>query len=1233
MAKESPHLSPSAKAERLAEVLSGVEIDGRPDVPEEVKQAVALARLLQTRGAELQAPEEKRQQREFERMMSNPQDKVTLTQMTDQAFRSSTARRAADQLTHILDVQGVPRFFSVLDRAMLRGFQSFGNYLPGVAMPRVKEKMREETANVILPAEKELLGPYLASRSGSGLRMNVNFLGEALLGEKEARRRLKHYLAALQLPEIEVMSVKISTIYSQISAIARERAVKELCDRMELLYRAAAKARFRKPDGTEVPKFVYLDMEEYRDLSITLDVFMQTLDRPGLEQASGGIALQAYLPDSYEAQQRVIAWAQKRVAAGGAPVTIRVVKGANMEMERVEASIAGWAQAPFNVKAETDANFKRMLQAGLTDEATAAVRLGVAFFYLFDVAYALVLCHRRGLTDRVQFEMLEGMANHQRRAIHELTHNLLLYAPATGKDDFVNAIGYLVRRLDENTGEDNFLRHAFKLEVDSDEWAQLERGFVDSFELIANLPATARRKQNRQQPVEATGPVSTGEFVNEPDTDFSLPANFAWAQGILDDWRDRVGDNAADIPVVVGGQDIVDDRKVRECRDPSRPQLVSGRYRQANSEDIDRAVACAKQDPSGWRSLAEAERADVLARVAHELRAHRADLMGAALIDGGKLLTQSDPEVSEAIDFVDYYAATARDFRALDSVDASAKGVVAVVPPWNFPIAIPCGGVAAGLAAGNTVILKPASNTVLVAYELCKCFWRAGVSKQALQFVPCSGAREGAQLVASADVDVVILTGGTDTALRMLEARPEMHLLAETGGKNATVVTAMSDREQAIAHVLYSAFGHTGQKCSATSLLILEGEVFDDPTFKQTLVDAAQSMRVGSAWELDTKIGPMIGKPSGDLEVALKELEKGESWALMPKMVDDNPNLYSPGIKWGTSPGSYTHMTEFFGPVLAVMRAKDLHDAIDLVNQTGYGLTSGLESLDDREHEVWRDSIRAGNLYVNRVTTGAIVQRQPFGGMGKSAFGPGIKAGGPNYVAQLMNFRDRAHRGIDAGAIESPEVAHLHAQLTALCREHTDGYKGIATADLQHSANALASYAAAYNTEFGASHDHVQLVGQDNVRRYLPVRAFRIRIHPDDSAFDVFARVGAAKTVGCQITVSSPPGYSSPALTLVDELTESWGAAIEFVEETDDELIAVISSQQTDRVRYAADDRAPAQVLSAVGDSGVFIARAPVLAAGRVELLWYVMEQSISSNYHRYGNLGDRASEPRRPVP
>src|SRR6266496_1714940 len=437
--------------------LANFQPEAKSRVPVPVQKALFLARLLQERAAQLQTPQERRQQAELDRMLQNPLDKATLTQMTDQAFRSKAPHRAVDQFVHILDVQGVPRFFSALDRTLLKGFQSFGGYLPGVAVPLVKDRMRHETANVILPAEAEMLTPHLRERREAGVRMNVNYLGEAILGEQEARRRLEGYLHALQLPEIEVVSVKISTLYSQLSGLAREQSIAVLCDRLELLYRAAAHATFERADGASVAKFVYLDMEEYRDMSLTAEAFMRTLQRAGLERVSAGIALQAYIPDSARVQRELNEWARRRVAAGGAPITIRIVKGANMEAERVEASLRDWPQAPFKSKRETDANYKRMLREAMAPENLAAVCVGVGSHNLFDLAYGVVLAGETGAGDRVQFEMLEGMANHQRRALLGHTRNLLLYAPACRREEFLNAIGYLIRRLDENTGPENFL--------------------------------------------------------------------------------------------------------------------------------------------------------------------------------------------------------------------------------------------------------------------------------------------------------------------------------------------------------------------------------------------------------------------------------------------------------------------------------------------------------------------------------------------------------------------------------------------------------------------------------------------------------------------------------------------------------------------------------------------------------------------------------------------------------
>src|SRR5581483_2961800 len=472
------------------------------------------------------------------------------------------------------------------------------------------------------------------------------------------------------------------------------------------------------------------------------------------------------------------------------------------------------------------------------------------------------------------------MANQQRRALFEMTRNVLLYAPACEKRNFINAIGYLIRRLDENTGEENFLRHAFRLRVDSPEWRRLEQGFLQAFGAMEKAAARPRRTQDRRRamrpPAREYGRDSWQGFHNEPDTDLSLPQNSEWASQIAHDWMKQP---PAEIPLVIAGHEVFEG-VTRGCLDPSRPGVMVGRYRQASPEQIDKAVEAAASDADGWRAAGPADRWRILGQVAEQLRLARADLIGAAMANAGKTIGEADPEVSEAVDFLEFYRDTARWWQEMATLRATPKGVVVVASPWNFPIAIPCGGVAAALAAGNTVILKPSSDAVLVAWEMCQCFWRGGVSQRALQFAPCAVQSGGRALVNHSKVGAVILTGGTSAARQMLTDNPRMTLFAETGGKNATIVTALSDRDLAVKHILHSAFSHAGQKCSATSLLLLEAEVYDDPKFKRTLCDAVSSLVVGSVWQRKSRIGPLIRPPTGDLENALKVLDPGESWAV-----------------------------------------------------------------------------------------------------------------------------------------------------------------------------------------------------------------------------------------------------------------------------------------------------------------------------------------------------------------
>ncbi|MFO7707452.1 MAG: bifunctional proline dehydrogenase/L-glutamate gamma-semialdehyde dehydrogenase [Desulfobacterales bacterium] len=1192
-----------------------------------VEEAVALAGKWQERANARMSRVEARRSRQLARLVADPKGKAVLTALIDQGFRSKAPGRTADRVHHVFSTRGVPQFFSLQDQFLVRLFMRIGRFLPRITVPRITAKMRADSRHVIIPGEPAPLGAYLDQRRSEGVRVNVNHLGEEVLGDEEALAHMATYLADLRNPRVESIAVKISTLCAQIHPLPFEQSVDRISARLATLYREAAAQVFLEPGGTRIPKSVTLDMEAYRDLGLTATAFMRTLDRPEFRHLFAGMALQAYLPDALAVLREITAWAQRRVDAGGSPVKIRIVKGANLEMEQLESALQGWPQAPYDSKLDVDANWKRMVAFALEPDSARALRLGAASHNLFDLAYALLLARRNRVEEALTFEMIEGMANHLRRAVLETGQDFLAYAPVAEDRHFLSAVAYLIRRLDENTGPRNFLRHLNSLKTGTPAWEMLVEQFRASVRRMATLGASRpRRTQDRrnEQFTGQQGCFHTGEFRNEPNTDWSLPANRAWAEEIRRRWMRSPQEAPIDVPAVVGGRELFAGRRSLTALDPNQLPLevAVARCALAGAEDVQAAAATARKDPDGWRDLGFHHRHRILSAAANEIRKARGDLIGAAAAITGKVFTEADPEISEAVDFAEFYPLAVRTYAQMENLNCRGRGVGVVIAPWNFPVAIPCGGIAAALATGNTVIFKPSSDAVLVGWLLCRCFWQAGVSFNTLQFLPCEGGTAGSRLTGHPDVDFVILTGGTETALRILKDRPDLLLAAETGGKNATIVSALADREQAIGNVVGSAFGNSGQKCSASSLLILEREVYEDGKFRRQLTDAAATFTAGSAWDFTSQTGPLIRPPRSPLREALAGLDPGESWALEPRPLAGNPRLWSPGIKWGVRPDSAAHLTEFFGPVLGVMCADTLEQAIDWVHRTGYGLTAGLESLDEREQNFWAERIRAGNLYINRGTTGAIVRRQPFGGMGKSSVGGGLKAGGPHYVVQFLRVEE-------TGPPPTKPIAAPHPLLRLAQRWQLKlawGEFGQDATDLRKTVSAILSYLTHVEGEFSRAADYVHLRGQDNFLRHRPLGTILVRLHPEDTLFETLARVAAVRATGNRLRVSLPPGTDTPAARFLQgrEGRRLAGRA-PVLQETDAEVIALIPA--IDRIRYAAPQRVPAALHAAAAETGFFIARSPVLMEGRLELLHYYRQQSLSINYHRHGNLGFRAAD------
>jgi NAD-dependent aldehyde dehydrogenases len=1112
--------------------------------------------------------EERREQRKYALMVQRPQDKKFLVKMLDESSQIHDRKKLAKRIKTLIDRYGIPEFLNKRDALLFKIYRSFGHYFDFIAIPIIKKRLRTDTSKVIIDEARPELTDHLATRYKEKIGQNVNLLGEVVLGNGEADKRYYHYLDALEYPDINYISVKISGIYAQTHALNYEESFPELVRRMSTLYQKAMDNPYIDEYGVKRSKFVNLDMEEYKDAHFTMRLFKEVLSMPQFKDYSGGIVVQAYLPDAYGFQTELLEFAKARVAAGGAPIKMRIVKGCNLEMETVVSSLRGWANPVRSSKTEVDANYLHLLERGLLPENAEVLHLGVASHNLFTIAYAYLLAKKYNTTEYMSFEMLEGMANHVWRAQSILGNHVILYTPVVKDEHFLNAVSYLVRRMDENTAPDNFLTHSFNLKPDTEAWGFLQRQFEDAYALKDKITHIPTRIQDRNKPYLS---ISAGdEMINEPDTDFDLEQNQKWVRNIFAKWKKTINDTPEIIPLQIGADMVVTDKRHKYMDRCQNDEVCVCEMSIAGKEDVERILEIAQNDPAEWRKTTLEQRHIIMYKAADNLADLRGDLIGCMCAVTGKTVVEGDVEVSEGIDYARFYTTTMKKFAALDNVEITPKGTVLVISPWNFPCAIPIGGIVAALSGGNTVILKPATVAAPVAWLFAKAFWNAGVPKEALQVVITE--RESLRLLTTSPVvKHIILTGGTETAQNITKVNPVTPLSAETGGKNAIILTASGDRDHAIMNVVTSAFGNAGQKCSACSLLLVERSVYEDREFREKLMDAAISMKTGSVWNSGNVVGPMITNNNEKLLRALN-LEPGESWLVPPRFLDEKEYVLAPTVKWGVKPGSYSFRTELFGPMLSVVCIENLQEGIGLVNGLDYGLTSGLQSLDESEQKLWKDSIVAGNLYINRGITGAIVNRQPFGGMKLSAFGGGVKAGGPNYCSCFVSIADKL--------------------------SSTTDYK--------------ISYAKAFENEFSHPRDINNLYGEQNIFRYLPLKSMVLRLFPNDANEHAQMIALAAKLCGTPLTIS---------FDLDDDRTSalsSIGCILK--KESLEEFLSAIKKYE--RIRTCSPN-IPLKVYEVAAQNNKYVATATPVKEGRIELIHYIKEQSIAFEYHRYGSISD----------
>lgn len=661
-------------------------------------------------------------------LASSPDAVGFVMKFTDWVMRPSDPAVAARALNRLVVSEPVPNFFSSVDALLIRLGAALAPYLPAIVVNTARLRMRSIVSAFVGPVERMKLDPR------EPFQRNVNLLGEAVLGDREAAHRREEAQLLLRKPGVNYVSVKVSGVTSQLNRWDFEGSLDRVRESLRPLLRHASESEPRV--------LVNLDMEEYHDLEITVAAFTSLLEEEEFVDLDAGIVLQTYLPNALPALQDLVNWANNR--PGSAEIKIRLVKGANLAMEKVDAAMHGWEQAPYESKSDTDANYLRCLEWVLTPERTRRVRIGVASHNMFLLAFAHNLAAHRNVQNRVGFEMLQGMTPVLSSYLSNNGHDMLLYTPVCRADDFDVAISYLFRRFEETSADGNFLRSLPGFAPDSSDFMLELTRFRTAVAKMNMVSTGPRRKQLRPaaaSEMTTKGLTGSSTFLNEPDTDPALPPNRAWALEVLNPEYYK--------PVSNG----------REVDDVFQLQGLMGRARSAVT--------------SWGRPTYSAERRKILASVADVLARRRGELINAMVFEGRKTFAEADSEVSEAIDFAHYYANMAEELPS----SFEPFGVVSVTAPWNFPVAISCGGVFAALAAGNSVFLKPSPLTPRCGELVAECAWEGGVPQDVLQFVLAPENEVGRELVETSDA--VILTGSSETADLFRSWKPEIRLFAE----------------------------------------------------------------------------------------------------------------------------------------------------------------------------------------------------------------------------------------------------------------------------------------------------------------------------------------------------------------------------------------------------------------------------------------------------------------------
>ena len=838
-----------------------------------------------------------------------------------------------------------------------------------------------------------------------GFAFTVDILGEASVSELESDAYLNEYLELLDAlkkdqaswPSLGVgevdwghaprvnISVKPTALFSQASPKDYEGSIRGMQDRLATILR-----KVRELNG-----FMRIDMEQYKFKDITLEVFKRLRsseefrDYPHL-----GIVLQAYLKDTDRDLADLLAWGR----AEKLPLSIRLVKGAYWDYETVIAKQNGWEIPVWTVKAESDAAFER--QSRVILENHDICHFGCASHNIRTIAAVMETARELNVPEeRYEFQVLYGMAEPVRKGLLNVAKRVRLYAPY---GDLLPGMAYLVRRLLENTANESFLRQSFAEE------AEIDR-------LLENPVLTAEREKAARAPKAEAEVKGLPRFENEPFSDFTRESV---RQAFMDAVREVRSQLGREYPLIIGGKEVRTDDTLTSVN-PANPKEVIGTICQASTKEVDMAIEAARKVAPEWKALSAEDRAGYLLKAAAVARDEIYTLSAWQTLEVGKQFDQAQADVAEGIDFIEYYAREMirlgkprRMGRApgeLNHLMYQPKGIAAVIAPWNFPLAISAGMSSAAIVTGNPVLYKPAGPSSVIGFTLAEIYRKAGLPDGVFNYIPGRGSVMGDYLVQHPDIAMIAFTGSMEVGHRILSKASVVQpgqmqnkkVIAELGGKNAIIIDDDADLDEAVREVLHSAFAFQGQKCSACSRVIVVEPIY--PKFIERLVEGARSLAIGPAEDPTFFMGPVVDEKAQANVLKYAEIAKSEGKLLVSRPVPSEGYYVPLTIVEGITPEHRIAQEEVFGPVLAVMKVKDFDQALQWANSTRYALTGAVFSRSPRHLERARTEFNVGNLYLNRGSTGALIERHPFGGFNMS--GVGSKTGGPDYLLQFMDPR------------------------------------------------------------------------------------------------------------------------------------------------------------------------------------------------------------------------------------